>query len=471
MQRDSFFWLGEINKATIVHNHAEHLLSDRLAKKAAKGLRQVLAGETRVSRVIDFEPLLIAAAGPEVTMIHAGRSSQDMHSTTRAAIIRDDTLRLMRTFDRVLGTLLQLANQHIDTIVPNYTNGVAAQPNSYAHELLGYYQAFIRDRARLQEFYDRYNQCPMGATVLNGTGWPLPRTKMAASLGFAQARDNALDCTAFTPVDMPIELASIMGHIGIHIGMMINSIMVQYAQPRPWIILQEGGENTYVSSAMPQKRNPGIMNTCREDASDLVGEMTTTYVRAHNVVPGMMDGKSNKKNTLFVDKTIQALDRFEKILRALRINPERALEELNSDWTATQEIADRLMKNHGLPFRVGHHVASRMVSIARREGLTPLTFPYSTFQRVYTQVINEEWPEGNATCPMTEREFHQALDPREIIKHRVTLGSAAPAEVTRMLSQAQEQLAAFAQQTAQEKDKIEKALATLQTQFSAIVSL
>ena len=119
---------------------------------------------------------------------------------------------------------------------------------------------------------------------------------------------------------------------------MINDIMVQYAQSRPWIILQEGGENTYVSSAMPQKRNPGLMNNCRGDASDVVSEMTAVFTRVHNLVPGMVDGKSVAKNGRMTKAAVSMLERFLKVLNALRINPERALEELNSDWRIEQRL-------------------------------------------------------------------------------------------------------------------------------------
>ena len=95
--------------------------------------------------VISFEPLLIKAAGQEVTLLHAGRSSQDMHATYRAAILREDMLALAEQLNTSSGSLLRLAERHTKTIVPNYTNGVAAQPNSYAHYLLGHAAGLERD--------------------------------------------------------------------------------------------------------------------------------------------------------------------------------------------------------------------------------------------------------------------------------------------------------------------------------------
>lgn len=436
---DEFYWISQINKASVVSNSEEKLLDEATARLAARGIVTVEKdAETdatkRVKKYIAYEPMVIAATGPEVTILHAGRSSQDILSTMRVAILREQTIELCAALDAVIEKLLSLAEVHRETVVPNYTNGVAAQPNSYAHYLLGFVASFMRDRERLNQCLVRYNECPMGATVLNGTGWPLNRDRMAELLGFDRPRINAFDCTCETPVDFALEISSIAASVGVHVGSMISDIMVQYAQSRPWIILQEGGENTYVSSAMPQKRNPGLMNNCRGDASDVVAEMTAVFTRVHNLVPGMVDGKSVAKNGRMTKACVSMLERFLKVLNALRINPERALEELNSDWTASQEIADRLMHDHGLPFRIGHHVASRMVSWARANNVLPKNFPYEQMQRIYKEEIAEEFPEGPQELPMTEAEFLDALDPRKIIANRKTKGSAAPSEVEAMLS-------------------------------------
>ena len=241
--RDEFFWISTINKATVVVNRAEGLLDDATARLAARGIRAVEEAAAvdptkRVKKYIAYEPLLIAATSPEVTLIHAGRSSQDILSTMRMALDWEEAAQIAGALDDVIAKILGLAEQHRDTIVPNYTNGVAAQPNSYAHYLLGFAASFLRDRERLAQCLVRYDMSSMGATVLNGTGWPLNRAAMAAKLGFAREVRNAFDATCQAPVDAVLEIASVAGSIAIHVGSMVNDIMVQYAQPRPWIILQ-----------------------------------------------------------------------------------------------------------------------------------------------------------------------------------------------------------------------------------------
>lgn len=471
MLHDEFFWLTEINKATVVVNHRIGLLPEAVAKVSARGVAQLekeaeVDAAKRVKTYIAYEPLLTAITGPEVTIMHAGRSSQDMLSTVRLSIVRENAIGFAERLDAVIGKLLDLAAAHKNTIVPNYTNGVAAQPNSYAHYLLGFVASLLRDRERLAQFLSRTDGCPMGATVLNGTGWPLDRDGMAHYLGYSKPRRNAFDCTCLAPVDMPLELSTIVASVGMHVGSFIDDIMVQYAQPRPWILLAEGGENTYVSSAMPQKRNPGLLNNCRADASDCVAEMAAVFLRSHNVVPGMVDGKNVAKNGRMVATGSAMLERFMKVLTGLRVNPERALEELNSDWTASQEIADRLMREYQLPFRIGHHMASSMVGWARANNVLPHAFPYSKMCELYRAEIAAEYPEGPKELPMSEAEFKAALDPAQIVAARRTAGSCAPKEVEAMLAEDREQLATFAAALSTFKAGISAALEKLEADFT-----
>ena len=388
--------------------------------------------------MITFEPLMIQAAGQEVTLIHAGRSSQDMLATVRAAMLRDEVLSLADQLNKTSATIVKLARQHAETIVPNYTNGVAAQPNSYGHYLLGINAGLERDAQRLREAYQRIDRSPMGTTVLNGTGWPLNRTRMASYLGFSALVDNAYDASQISAVDLPVEVGSIVTSIALHTGSFIEDVMTQYAQPRPWILLQEGGGNTYVSSAMPQKRNPGLLNSTREKASTAITLAMGPVIRAHNLPPGMSDAKDAVTNGQMVQSAITTLKGLDRIMTALVIDRQRALDELDSDWTASQELADELMRKYKLPFRVGHHFASNLVDYAKAHDIKPSAFPYAEAKRIYAEAVRDY---GGGEFPMSEAEFRAALDPVAIVKHRVTVGGPQPAEMERMLKASEGQLA------------------------------
>ena len=470
--RDEFFWLGEMNKATAVINTEEGLLDRGMTPRIAAGIAKVLkdgsqAGAKRPSTVITFEPLLIEAAGPEVTLLHAGRSSQDMHATYRAAILRDDMLNLADQLNKTATSMVKLAERHAGTIVPNYTNGVAAQPNSYGHYLLGHAAGLDRDAQRIREAYTRIDRSPMGTTVLNGTSWPLNRTRMAGYLGFAATVDNAYDAAQISSNDQPVEASAIVTSIALHAGSCIEDVMSQYSQSRPWILLQEGGGNTYVSSAMPQKRNPGLLNATRRDASTAITLAMGTVIEAHNITPGMGDAKEVKANSAMVNTTIKVLKDWDRILNAMVISPERALEELNSDWTASQELADVLMRKYKLPFRVGHHFASEVVDYAKTKDIRPLDFPYAEAQRIYAEAVK-----GVATgaLPMSEEEFRATLNPVAIINNRASAGGPQPAEMARMLKAAKQKLAQQNDWVAQNRARISGALAGLDRDFDKLLT-
>ncbi len=363
-RRDEFYWLGEINKASAVINTEQHLLDAGLAPRIAKGLDAVLKagdqpGAKRPTLVITFEPLLIEAAGVEATLLHAGRSSQDMLSTVRAAIIRDEMLRLADALRRTTATMVRLARTHRDTVVPNYTNGVAAQANSYGHYLLGHVAGLTRDAERLRQAFARLDRSPMGTTVLNGTSWPLDRQRMAAYLGFPALVDNAYDAAQISATEIPVEVGAVATAIALHGGAFVEDVMTQYAQARPWILLREGGGNTYVSSAMPQKRNPGLLNDTRAEASRVVSLGIGRAIQAHNIPPGMSDAKTVRDNAAVLAGATRMLELWDRALERPRHQPRagpRGVEQRLDRLAGTGRRADAPLRPalpRRAPFRVG----------------------------------------------------------------------------------------------------------------------
>ena len=442
--RDNFYWLGQINKASDVINTSEGLLTPEEGHAFAKGIDQVLKegnkkGADRPSNVVAFEPYLIQAAGPEITKIHAGRSSQDMLTTVGIMEQREHLLKTAKALQKVQSDLIRLAEENKDTIIPNYTNGVAAQPNSLAHYLIAYANAYARDSQRLEEYYARLNRSPMGSTVLNGTGWPLDRDRMASYLGFDTIAYNTYDAGQIFPQEAPIETGGITNSIAIHTTSFIEEIMQQYAQPRPWILLKEGNGNTYFSSAMPQKRNPGILNSCRTEASTLLGMSVEAMFRSHNIPAGMADGRLNGRRDILPQAT-KVLEGMDRILNNLIIDPKRSLEELNLDWTCSQEIADELMKNHGIPFRTGHHFASEIVTYARAHTITPKDFTYQDAKMIYEKIAATD-PVLPKVFPMTEEEWQHAKDPTAIVHNRKVKGGPQPSELAKMIQMAKDDVA------------------------------
>ena len=154
--RDEFFYLCAINRATLVTNAAQGLVAPDKAPVYARAIDEVTKHDVRTDRVIKLEPQLIAIAGPELTELHVGRSSQDMHSTYRLSMLRDDVLAVHQALSSVIDAFTTLAEKFRDAVVPNYTNGVAAQPNSLANDLPRMSRGFLLDRERLRELHGEH---------------------------------------------------------------------------------------------------------------------------------------------------------------------------------------------------------------------------------------------------------------------------------------------------------------------------
>ena len=471
--RDQFFWLGQINKASAVINVDEGLLDRDKAPKIAAGIVKVMAdgdkpGAARPFRVVEFEPLLIRAAGQEASLLHAGRSSQDMFATYRAAIMRDNLLDLAEQLTKTSETLVRLSEKHAQTIVPNYTNGIAAQPNSLGHAWLGHAAGFERDAQRIREAYARIDRSPMGTTVLNGSSWPLNRTRMANYLGFETIVDNAYDAAQISSSEYPVEVSAIVTSLGLHSGHFIQDIMSQYGQVRPWIFLVPlRFVNTQISSAMPQKQNPILLTETRREISSTLALAMGPLMRAHNITPGMQDPKEESSNTEMVQSAVQFLKRLDRILNALVVDPDRALEELNSDWTASQELADVLMRKYKVPFRVGHHFSTEIVNYGKQRNIKPLDFPYLEAKRIYKEVIKEFDP--LAEFPMIETEFRNTLNPVSIVQNRATVGGPQSSEMKRMLALAKDKLTEQKNWTASKRQKISQSLMKLDQDFQRLL--
>jgi argininosuccinate lyase len=471
--RDQFFWLGQINKASAVINVDEGLLDRDKAPKIAAGIVKVMAdgdkpGAARPFRVVEFEPLLIRAAGQEASLLHAGRSSQDMFATYRAAIMRDNLLDLAEQLTKTSETLVRLSEKHAQTIVPNYTNGIAAQPNSLGHAWLGHAAGFERDAQRIREAYARIDRSPMGTTVLNGSSWPLNRTRMANYLGFETIVDNAYDAAQISSSEYPVEVSAIVTSLGLHSGHFIQDIMSQYGQVRPWIFLVPlRFVNTQISSAMPQKQNPILLTETRREISSTLALAMGPLMRAHNITPGMQDPKEESSNTEMVQSAVQFLKRLDRILNALVVDPDRALEELNSDWTSSQELADVLMRKYKVPFRVGHHFSTDIVNHGKQHSIKPLDFPYVEAKRIYKEAMKEFDPQ--AEFPMTETEFRNTLNPVSIVQNRATVGGPQSSEMKRMLALAKDKLTEQKNWTAIKRQKINQSLTKLDQDFQRLL--
>ena len=436
---DQYYWLNKINRASAVMLVEERIVTPEMGRKLARGVMFAIdetgkpGGKPPGMAVLRIEKHMEDAIGADASIIHTGRSRQDMYQTHRMAQLRNQVLDFSDALLRMRARMLATAAKHVNTFIPAYTNGVQAQPISYADYLLAFEASFARDAERIRDLYKRMNRSAMGAAVLANSIWPLNRARMAELLGFDGFIENSLDATQIAPSDVSLEAAAIASSSAIRIGMVLNDIHTQYHQTRPWMLLGEGA--TYTSSAMPQKANPGVIMRAREEASDVVGLAEAVVIRGHNVTTGMTDYKEPAANLRLFPNAVRMVNDMNVVLDALTIDPKRALEELEGDWTTSMELAETLQKEDAIPFRVGHGFASDVVAYARANNIAPKEFPYAKAQELYRQALVKH-KLADAPLPLSEKRFREVLSPADMVKTRVGIGGPQPAEVERMLGEA-----------------------------------
>jgi len=464
---DAFYFLGEMNKASTVMVIEDKIVPPELGKKIVNAVDQViqngdLPGAQRPADYLQYEPLILAITGPDGSRMHSGRSRQDILATNRRLMQRERTLDLMQAMNQAKAQILALAANNLDTIVPAYTNGVQAQPTTFAHYLLAFSAAFGRDSTRMQQAYARLNQSPLGAAALGTSSFPVDRRRLAELLGFDGVVENSYDAAQLGALDLGVELVGVCSNAALTIGILMQDFHTQYHQPYPWIMIREG-RLTGTSSIMPQKRNPYGLNVLRLQASEVVGDAITFQIEAHNVTPGMPDYKRDE-----VEKTLTLTgDTFSKLadlLDNLVIDKARALEEVDADYSTTTELADILQRDADVPFRVGHHFASDLVTYGRSNKMKAADIPFEVVQQIYTEAV-KKFDFEPARFPLTPAQYKLALTAQNMLASSRGLGGPQRAEVLRMLAEEQARLRQDAAWLQRQRQKLAQASATLDQTF------
>jgi argininosuccinate lyase len=321
-RKDEFFWLGEINKATAVINTDEGCWTRRCAAHGLPGIAKVMKdgnqpGGKRPTIVITFEPLLIDAAGPRSPAAcgplqpgHARHLSR-RHPARRHA-------EPGRPAEQDHGSLVQpgrQASRHHRAQLHQRRGGPAQQLRPLpAWALRAGWTATPSASAKpmpastAHRWAPRCSTAPAGRSIARA--WP-------DYLGFAATVDNAYDAAQISSVDEPVEVGAIVTSIGLHTGHFIEDLMTQYAQARPWILLQEGGANTYVSQRHAAEAQPRLLNhaTRSVDRPSTLG--SGVVIMAHNITPGMEDPKEDQSQQRHGQQCHhRVLNNWDQILKA-----------------------------------------------------------------------------------------------------------------------------------------------------------
>ena len=351
------------------------LLTATEAKRIVSGLgtieREIETGKFRFTIAdedihLAIERRLIKLIGDAGRKLHTARSRNDQVVLDLRLYLREEIGEVIKLLRWLRSTLLRIANQHVETVMPGYTHMQRAQPVSLAHHLLAYVAMLDRDRERFNQALERTAVMPLGAGALAATTLPIDRAMVARDLGFAQISTNSIDAVADR--DFAVDFLSAAALTAVHLSRMAEEIILWATAEFGFIELPD--EFATGSSMMPQKKNPDLLELIRAKSGRVIGDLVAMLTILKGLPLSYNSDMQEDKERVF-----DALDTIKPTLTMLAVlwpriefNLERMRAAAGGFALAT-DLAEYLVRR-GAPFREAHGVVGRMVRELAASGRT-----------------------------------------------------------------------------------------------------
>jgi len=350
--------------------------------------REVQAGRFRWSLEaedvhLNIERRLIALVGNAGKRLHTARSRNDQVATDLRLWLRDaidEIADLMRTVQKAL---LDQAEKHAATVMPGFTHLQVAQPVTFGHHLLAYFEMFERDRSRLADCRKRVNRLPLGAAALAGTSFPIDRARVARELGFEGVSENSLD--AVSDRDFAIEFCACAALAMVHLSRLSEELILWTTQRFGFVTLPD--RFCTGSSIMPQKRNPDVAELARGKTGRVAGDLVALLTLMKGQALAYNKDNQEDKEPLFdaVDTLRDTLAVFAELIAGIVVNAGAMRAAAREGFATATDFADYLVRK-GIAFRDAHEATARAVRFAEESGRTLEQLPLAELRRFSTKV-------------------------------------------------------------------------------------
>jgi argininosuccinate lyase len=313
------------------------------------------------------ERRLTELAGPVGGKLHTARSRNDQVATDVALFCRETAGRLAAQVEELMGTLLDLAEGHLDWPLPGYTHLQRAQPVYLSHHLLAYVWMLARDRERLNFAAAQADRLPLGAGALAGVNFDTDRGMVAEQLGFASVMPNSIDAVANR--DFVLDLLHACAVCATHLSRLGSELVIWSSQEFGFVVLADAW--TSGSSIMPQKKNPDAAELLRGKAPRVVAHLAGLHGVLHALPLTYNKDLQEDKEHLFdaVDTLALCLAAAQGMLSGARFDRDAMRAAASDDLIAATDLADHLVKR-GVPFRECHGIVAGLVRTAVDSGRT-----------------------------------------------------------------------------------------------------
>ena len=408
-----------------------------------------------------IERALIRRVGPDVGgRMHTGRSRNDLGVTTARLVLRAHTLDL---FDRLLAfqlVVLDLAAAHVETVMPGLTHSQHAQVITLGYYLAAFADVVARDLARLEAAYGRVNRNPLGAAALTTTGFPLDRQLTTELLAFDGLVENGYD--AIVSRDDVTELASGVALLMTNLSRLAEDLWMWSTLEFGYVELAD--RYCSVSSIMPQKKNPGVLEKLKALSAQAIGDAMATFATVKNVSfseCGDAQTGGNRPLHAALDAAIVSLDLYRGVLPSTTIKKERMRYLAEVGFATMTELADTIVREKGMSFRMAHNIVGKTVATAIDEGKTAIDLTTAMLDAACEELFDQ--PLG-----LSPEALRRALDPWENVRVRRVTGGPAPEELDRLLGVARKRQVAAEQRQSERRAHIAAARLRLDRDVAAV---
>ena len=371
---------------------------------------------------MNVESRLTTLIGDVGKKLHTGRSRNDQVATDIRLYLRDETDKIVGLIHKLQTGLLDLASQHTTTIMPGFTHLQTAQPVSFAHHVMAWFEMLTRDRERFIQTRSRINQMPLGSAALAGTTYPIDRTITAKLLGFEGICQNSLD--AVSDRDFAIEFTANASILMMHLSRMSEELILWMSAQFGFIHIPD--RFCTGSSIMPQKKNPDVPELVRGKTARVFGQLTTLLSLMKNQPLAYNKDNQEDKEPLFdcVDTLTGSLIAFADMLPNITPNAKNMREATMKGYATATDLADYLVKK-GLPFRDAHEVVGSAVALGVSKGVDLSELSLAELQ---------------SFSPLIEQDVFECLTLEGSLNARNHIGGTAPEQVLQAIENGRERI-------------------------------
>jgi len=448
-------WIFEpdilVNKAHVMMLCEQNIISKEDCSSILKALDTIKKGgfssldTTHEDVHVAIESKVIELAGEAGGKVHTAKSRNDEVATCIRIALREELLEIMRELIALRKSLLNMADKHINTMLPGFTHLQHAQPTTLAHHLIAHTDAFKRDFDRIVDAYTRVNLCPLGAGAFASTGFSINRERTAQLLGFDGLIENSMD--AVSTRDFAIECISAFANTMVDLSRMAEELIIWSAPEFDFIELDDMYAST--SSIMPQKKNPDALELIRARTGSVCGALQSvlsickalpySYNRdLQEVTPHLIRAISALRSSLRI--TTGVID-------TAQVKSDRMAAAAHVGFITATELADTIVRETDIPFRMAHQIVGALAKSGQKPTLSQIDV-------VSKRMIGKKLSE----LGLTQASLDKALDPEQSIQIRCIRGGPAPKETIRMIKDRMKQISSDMKSLDQKVDKINAAL-------------